>query len=301
MEIKVCDWYGKALNLPEYFLSDTVGTNGGGILCTGASETHLVCLIAARARTINRLRGSRKHIHESVFLPKLVAYTSVEAHSSVEKAALIGLTRLRILETDEHDVFRGETLKTAMEKDIADGLTPFFVVATVGTTSQCAFDNLVEIGQVCRQYDSVWFHVDGAYAGSSFILPEMAPFKLGLELADSFNVNPNKLFCTVFDASVMWVKNKDELKASLTVNPLYLHYEKEDKAVDLRNFGITLSRRFRSLKLYSVFRTYGIEGLQKYIRNHKTLAKHFEQLVIADPRFEVMNDVHLGLVCFRLR
>lgn len=291
------DWYAKALDLPDGFLSTS--SKGGGAMQGSASDCALVCLMTARDRAIRELKRDQEDVHESVFLPQLVAYSSKEAHSSVEKAAKMALIKLRILDTDPHGSFRGDTLRTAVQKDIQEGLTPFFVVGTLGTTGACSFDNLTELGQVCREHPTIWFHVDGAYAGNSFILPEMRHLKKGLEYADSFNTNPNKLLLVNFDASAMWVKDVLALKMALTVNPLYLQHE-HDSSIDYRHYGIPLSRRFRALKLWFVFRTYGILGLQNYIRNHIALAKRFESLVEADDRFEVCNDVYLGLVCFRL-
>lgn len=294
------DWYAKALGLPKAFITDVPGSRGGGALQGSASECTLVCMITARSRAINKLRGMTSEIHESVFLPQLIAYASKEAHSSVEKAAKMALVKLRIIEADERGRMRVDLLRQAIQNDANAGLTPFFVVATVGTTGACAFDNLVEIGKVCKEVPSIWFHVDGAYAGNSFMLPEMRKFADGLEYADSFNTNPNKLLLTNFDASAMWVKDVMSLKTALNVNPLYLQHE-HAKAIDYRHYGIPLSRRFRALKLWFVFRSYGITGLQAYIRNHMALAKKFEMLVRKDDRFEVRNDVYLGLVCFRMR
>lgn len=127
----------------------------------------------------------------------------------------------------------------------------------------------------------------------------MRRLKNGLEFADSFNTNPNKLLLTNFDASAMWVKDVMLLTTALNVDPLYLQHD--HNAIDFRHYGIALSRRFRALKLWFVFRSYGILGLQKYIRNHIKLAKLFENMVKQDKRFEVRNEVHLGLVCFRLK
>lgn len=292
------DWLAKALDLPTGFLS---GGKGGGVMQGSASDCALVCLMTARDRAIRELKKGREDedIHESVFLPQLVAYTSEMAHSSIEKAAKMALIKLRILETDQHGRFRGATLRAAVEKDLEDGLTPFFVSATLGTTAAGAFDKIDELGAVCREVPTIWLHVDGAYAGSSFMLPEMRHLKEGLEYADSFNTNTNKHMLVNFDAACMWVKDVMALKMAFTVNPLYLQHD-HTNGVDFRHYGIPLSRRFRSLKLWYVLRTYGIEGLQKYMRNHIRLAKRFEQLVIRDDRFEVCNDVYLGLVCFRL-
>ena len=109
-----------------------------------------------------------------------MAYCSKEAHSCVEKAAMIGFVKLRILEPDENCSLRGETLRQAMEDDIKDGLWPFFVSTTLGTTGCCAFDNLEEIGPVCAQF-GVWLHVDGAYGGNAFICPEYQYLMKGIE------------------------------------------------------------------------------------------------------------------------
>lgn len=292
------DWYAKAMELPDSFYSSSA--NGGGVIQGSASDCALVCLMTARDRAIRELKKGCGDIHDSVFLPQLVAYSSAMAHSSIEKAAKMALIKLRILEPDSRGRLRGETLRAAVEEDIETGLTPFFVVGTVGTTASCAFDKIFEIGQVCQEFPSIWLHVDGAYGGSSFILPEMKRFKKGLEYADSFITNPNKFMLTNFDCSCMWVKDVNALKMALTVNPLYLQQD-QNNGINYRHYGIPLSRRFRALKLWMVFRTYGIEGLQKYMRNHHQLAKRLENLIKSDERFEVCNDVYLGLVNFRLK
>ena len=132
-----------------------------------------------------------KYTEKSEINGRLVCYTSNQAQSSVEKAALVALVRLRAIEPDENLVMRGEALKEAIEQDIRDGLIPFFVCATLGTTGACAFDNLEEIGLVCKEY-GVWMHVDAAYAGSAFLCPEFRHFLNGIEHATSFGFNPSK-------------------------------------------------------------------------------------------------------------
>lgn len=303
METIMLDWYAKALDLPEIFLSKNSIPNsvGGGAMQSSASDAIFVCMMAARARAIKKLKGDNHEIHDSVYLPQLVCYASAEAHSSIEKAAKMNYVKLRVIEPDSHDSMRGDALEKAVERDVSRGLTPFLVVATVGTTSQASFDNLTEIGLVCKKYPTMWMHVDGAYGGNAFILPEMRKFKIGMEYADSFNTNPNKLLMTAFDASCMWVKNIMMLTAAFAVDPLYLQHQHENTTVDLRHYGTPLSRRFRSLKLWFMFRMYGLIGLQRYVRNVIAIGKHMEQLVKADDRFDIRNDVFVGLICFRLQ
>ena len=178
-----------------------------------------------------------------------------------------------------------------MEEDEANGLIPFFVSTTLGTTSCCSFDNLKEIGPVCQRFPTVWLHVDGAYAGNAFICPELKPLMQGIEYANSFNTNPNKWLLVNFDCSCLWVRDRYVLTSALIVDPLYLQHGFMDAAIDYRHWGVPLSRRFRSLKLWFVMRTFGISGLQAYIRHHCQLAKKFEALVLKDNRFQVCNEV----------
>ncbi|XP_063232615.1 tyrosine decarboxylase-like [Bacillus rossius redtenbacheri] len=301
LETIVLDWLGKAIGLPNEFLAFPEGSRGGGVIQTSASECVLVCMLAARAQAVKRLKQLHPFVEEGVLLSKLMAYCSKEAHSCVEKAAMICFVKLRILEPDQQCSLRGDALLQAMEEDEAMGQIPFFVSTTLGTTSCCSFDNLREVGPVCHRFPGVWLHVDGAYAGNAFICPELKPLMAGIEHADSFNANCNKWLLVNFDCSCMWVRDRLRLTSALVVDPLYLQHGYSSTAIDYRHWGVPLSRRFRSLKLWFVLRSYGISGLQKYIRHHISLAKRFERAVLADRRFQLCNEVKLGLVCFRLR
>ncbi|XP_034478533.1 tyrosine decarboxylase [Drosophila innubila] len=301
LETIVLDWLGKAIGLPDHFLGLKEGSTGGGVIQTCASECVLVTMLAARAQALKRLKAQHPFVEEGHLLSKLMAYCSKEAHSCVEKAAMICFVKLRILEPDENASLRGQTVGEAMEEDELQGLVPFFVSTTLGTTGSCAFDNLSEIGSELKKFPCVWLHVDAAYAGNSFICPELKPLLKGIEYADSFNTNPNKWLLTNFDCSTLWVRDRIRLTSALVVDPLYLKHGYSDSAIDYRHWGVPLSRRFRSLKLWFVLRSYGISGLQHYIRHHIKLAKRFEELVLKDNRFEICNQVKLGLVCFRLK
>ncbi|XP_017494245.1 PREDICTED: tyrosine decarboxylase-like [Rhagoletis zephyria] len=302
LEIIMLDWVGQMIGLPEQFLCFAdPNSKGGGVIQGSASDCVLVCLLAARCAALKELKKAEPGADDAALMSKLVGYCSKEAHSCAEKAAMIALVKLRILDTDENFSLRGEPLKRAMEEDKANGLVPFFVSATLGTTSCCSFDALHEIGPICEAEGGVWLHVDAAYAGNAFICPEFRYLMRGIEYASSFNENPNKWALVNFDCSLLWVKDRFKLTQALVVDPLYLQHSYSERAIDYRHWGIPLSRRFRSLKLWFVIRNYGIEGLQKYIREHVRLAKRFEKLIRQDDRFEVMNQVKLGLVCFRLK
>ena len=306
LELIMLDWMGKMIGLPDEFLCLASGSSkgdeskGGGVIQGSASECVLVNLLAARHWCLERLRRKYPGQPDGLLLAKLIGYCSKEAHSCVEKAAMIGLIRMRALDTDERHSLRGATLARAIQQDRQAGLEPFIVCATLGTTSCVSFDNLLELGQVCRAEGELWLHVDAAYAGSALICPEFKHLMAGIELATSFNMNPNKWLLINFDCSLMWVKDRFKLTRAFVVDPLYLQHSYSDQAIDYRHWGVPLSRRFRALKLWFVIRNYGVEGLQAYIRNHCRLAKLFERLIRQDARFMVTNEVVLGLVCFRL-
>ncbi|CAG7822181.1 unnamed protein product [Allacma fusca] len=300
LEIVVLDWLGQMMGLPEDFLFLSPNSRGGGVIQTSASECILVSILAARFHIIKRLREEYPGEEDEALLAKLIAYSSKEAHSCMEKGCMIAFVKVRGLEADDDFSLRGDTLLEAIQEDIKKGFVPFFVSCTVGTTSCASADNIKEIGPICEEY-GIWLHVDSAYAGSAMICQEFRHLFEGIEYASSVNTNGNKWLLTNFDCACYWVKDRFKLNEALTVDPLYLKHSNDQKSIDYRHWGIPLSRRFRSLKLWFVIRMYGVEGLRKYIREHCRLAKVFEKLVRQDPRFEVVNKVMMGLVCFRLR
>ncbi|XP_073813371.1 histidine decarboxylase isoform X1 [Musca autumnalis] len=300
LEIIVMNWLGKMIGLPDEFLNLNSSSRGGGVVQTTASEATLVCLLAGRTRAIQRFHEKCPGYQDAEINARLVAYCSDQAHSSVEKAALIGLVRMRYIEADQNLSMQGQPLRDAIEDDIRQGLVPFWVCATLGTTGACSFDNLEDIGVVCREYN-LWLHVDAAYAGSAFICPEFRTWLKGIEWADSIAFNPSKWMMIHFDATALWVKDSAAVHRTFNVEPLYLQHENSGVAVDFMHWQIPLSRRFRSLKIWFVLRSYGIKGLQRHIREGVRLAQKFEALVAADHRFEIPAKRHLGLVVFRIK
>ncbi|XP_068621960.1 aromatic-L-amino-acid decarboxylase [Battus philenor] len=300
LETIAMNWLGKVIGLPESFLNEKNDSPGGGVIQTTASEATLVSLLAARTRALMELSKLNPDLQSSELLGHLICYCSDQAHSSVEKAGLIGLVRMRYIESDENQSMRGDKLEEAIQNDKSKGLVPFWVCATLGTTGSVAFDNLREVGQVCEKH-SAWLHVDAAYAGSAFVCPEYRHWLDGIELADSFAFNPSKWLMVNFDCTAMWVKDSTALHKTFNVNPIYLRHENSGKAIDYMHWQIPLSRRFRALKLWFVLRNYGVIGLQKHIRESVRLAQKFEALVLADQRFEIPQARNLGMVAFRLK
>ncbi|XP_033228309.1 3,4-dihydroxyphenylacetaldehyde synthase 2-like [Belonocnema kinseyi] len=299
LEVVTMNWLGKLLDLPKEFLNCSEGP-GGGVIQTSASETIFVVLLAARERTVRRLKNIYPDLDEALIRTKLVAYTSDQSNSSVEKSGLLGAMPMRLLPTDEKCCLRGETLLKAIEKDREAGLIPCYVVATLGTTGTCAFDNLDEIGPICNE-NKVWLHIDAAYAGAAFVCPEFRYLMSGVQYADSFDFNPHKWLLVNFDCSALWIKDANWLTDTFNVDRIYLAHDNQGSAPDYRHWQIQLSRRFRSMKLWFVLRLYGVEGLQKYIRYSVKLARLFEELVRSDDRFEVVTEAVMAICCFRMK
>ncbi|ELU18925.1 hypothetical protein CAPTEDRAFT_180248 [Capitella teleta] len=300
LETIVMDWLGKMLGLPAEFLHSNTATMGGGVIQTTASDSTFVSLLAARSEAIKLYRLSNPDLHDAEINARLVGYCSDQAHSSVEKAGLIGLVKLRLLPTDEDLSLRGDTLRNAINEDRENGLVPFYLCATLGTTGSCAFDNLKELGVICEE-EELWMHIDAAYAGTSFICPEFRHHLEGAEYGSSFAFNPSKWMMVHFDCTAMWVKNSRALHRTFNVQPLYLKHENTGAAIDYMHWQVPLSKRFRALKLWFVLRSFGVSGLQKHVRRGVQMAKYFENLVNLDERFEIPATRHLGMVVFRLK
>jgi aromatic-L-amino-acid decarboxylase len=295
LETHVLDWLVPMLGLPEKFLSHS---SGGGVIQDTASSATLCALLAARERATGYSTNKRGCDGT------LVGYTSSQAHSSLEKSAMIsgiGVEKLRLIDVDEHYAMRPELLVKQILQDRQAGLVPFFVCATVGTTSSNAVDPLAEIGAICQK-NNLWFHVDAAMSGTAALCPEFRHLQHGIELADSYCFNPHKWMFTIFDCDCFYVADRKALINALSILPEYLRNQATESGAvfDYRDWQIPLGRRFRSLKLWFVIRHYGIEGLQYYVRQHVELAHKFLSWVQEDSRFEVMAPAPLNLVCFRL-
>jgi aromatic-L-amino-acid/L-tryptophan decarboxylase len=296
VETHVLDWLVGMLGLPEEFLSTSTG---GGVIQDTASSASLCALLAARERATN-FASNRRGCDG-----RLVAYTSTQAHSSIEKdvqIAGIGRGNLRLIEVDEKFAMSAGALARRIAEDRQAGLTPCFVCATVGTTSSNAMDPVPEIGKLCRE-NKIWLHVDAAMSGTAALCPEFRHIQNGVELADSYAFNPHKWMFTNFDCDCFWVADRAELIQTLSVLPEYLKNQatQSGAVIDYRDWQIPLGRRFRALKLWFVIRHYGIEGLQFHVRQHIALAQQFAEWVKHDDRFEVAAPVPLNLVCFRLK
>jgi aromatic-L-amino-acid decarboxylase len=298
LETHVLDWLAQLLDLPDRFRSSSAG---GGVIQHTASDSALVALIAA----LHRVSGGATE-HEGVTAGRFTVYTSAQTHSSLEKACRIaglGSDALRKIDIDPATLaVRPTLLREAIEKDVRDGMTPALVVASVGTTGTGAVDPVRELGEIAGEYGA-WLHVDAAWAGVAAVAPEFRWLNDGLELADSYCTNPHKWMLTNFDCDAFWVADRGPLIGALSILPEYLRNTATESGavIDYRDWHVPLGRRFRALKLWSVIRWYGAEGLRTHVRGHVGIAQEFAAWVAADERFELVAPHQLSLVTFRLR
>lgn len=287
LEERVTDWLRRWLHLPDAFQ---------GIITDTASISSFLAMAAAREALDRNIRIEGVSGRE---LPRLCAYTSEQAHSSITKAGLalgIGQENIRLIDVDEDFRLRTDSLARAVEADIEAGHLPFFVAATIGTTSTTSVDPIPQIAQICKRH-RLWLHVDAAYAGVVTLLDEHAGLLKGCEQADSIVTNPHKWLLTNVDCSVFWLKQPQLLKQAFSVVPEYL--QSDGDINNYMDWGVQLGRRFRALKLWFVLRFYGRSGLSHHIREHIRLAQLLSDWIDAAPHFERLAPAPFSTVCFR--
>ncbi|XP_008793633.1 tryptophan decarboxylase 1-like [Phoenix dactylifera] len=302
LESLVLDWLAHLLRLPSCFLSSSASaaTRGGGVLHNTTSEAMLCTLVAARDAALRRSGGF------AAAISRLVAYGSDQTHSTFFKACRIAgfdPANVRSVPTRSESDFSLEParLRAAMAADAAAGLVPAYVCATVGTTSSTAVDPVGPISEVAAEFGA-WVHVDAAYAGSACVCPEFRQYLDGVERANSVSFSPHKWLLTCLDCTCLWVRDTRLLTGPLGTDPEYLKNgpSESGSVVDLKDLQVGVGRRFRSLKLWMVIRTYGVANLQAHIRSDVEMARRFEGMVRSDRRFEVVVPRRFALVCFRL-
>ncbi len=289
LETVVIDWLRQWMKLPREF---------GGVVFDTASIGLMHALALAREEVVPGAR--RKGITSA---PVLRIYTSDQAHSSVEKAAIaigVGEDNVVRVATDEDFRMRPDALREAIARDVAGRLQPVAVVATCGTTSTASVDPVDAIAEVCREH-KIWLHVDAAYGGGLALLPEENWITQGWSGADSFVLNPHKMLFVPFDFSVLFVRDIERLRRLFTLVPEYLRGDTEEAERNYMDYGVPLGRRFRALKAWMVFRTFGRRGIAARIREHLRMAKLFGEWVSASSEFELSAPITMGVVCFRAK
>ena len=283
LETIVLDWLARILHLPDCFLSEG---KGGGVIQGSASEAIVTVMVAARERYLSQacegLEGKEREEKLNSTRGRLISLGSEQSHSSTAKAALIAGVRYKSISTRIEDnlALTGEVVRTALDECAREGLEPFYLTTTLGTTATCAIDRFEEIADILRNSHMstrIWVHVDAAYAGASLVLDDYAHLAEHFAAFDSFDMNMHKWLLTNFDASLLYVRTRAHLISALSITRSYLSNPFSDSGLvtDYRDWQIPLGRRFRALKIWFVLRTYGVNGLKAHVRKHIVMGEQF--------------------------
>ncbi len=279
LELVVLGWLRDALGLAPA---------AEGILLSGGSIANTTGLLVARAEA-----GSG------------VLYLSDQTHSSIRRGALVTgwpAADVRVLATDASQRLAPAVLAAAVAEDVAAGRRPACVVATVGTTNTGAVDDLPGLASVARER-GLWLHVDGAYGGPAALPPDAGV--AGLDLADSFVLDPHKWLFQPYDVACLWVARPGALHRTFAMHPEYLTDAQRGPGVgvvaadevDLHNRGLELTRHARAAKLWLTLRTYGLDAVAAAVARGVRLAEMAEALA-RERGWEVVTPASLGIVTF---
>jgi aromatic-L-amino-acid decarboxylase len=293
LEERVVGWLRRMLGLPGEF---------DGMFTDTASVSTLLATVAAR-HAVPGLDSRDSGLAGRPELRRLRIYASAEAHISVDKAAIVtgvGREGVRRIPVDARYRMRPDALEQAIVEDRGNGWQPFLVVGTLGTTSSTSIDPAADLAAICER-ESLWLHLDAAYGGAAAIVPELRPLFSGWERADSIVFNPHKWLFTPFDASLLLFRRPDVFRSAFSLVPEYLMDSSVEGAHNYSEYGIQLGRRFRALKLWTLIRYFGTEGLAARIRGHCKMALELASWVDDHEDWERLAPVPLSTICFRFR
>ena len=309
LEMVVMNWMAKLIDLPldfQFFGKQNTdpGSGGGGMIQASTTESLFTVTVAAKRIMLDHLMGP--DVSEGVVTERLVAYCSAQAHPGMERVAEVCGIKLKRLWTDSKGIMHANAIKTIIEGDKQKGFFPFLVVVTMGTIGTVSIDQIDKIVPFCKSLTpQMWVHVESGYVGSAFICREYQPLLLGIDHVDSFSLSAHKWLPVHMDCACLWVKKVNHLtftfgcedpNGPLTIPPI----PRNDMA-DYRQWSLPITRRFRAMKLWMVFKLYGSRGLQQKIRTDVRRAKELELLIAEDHRFETMGDTLFGIVPFRCK
>jgi aromatic-L-amino-acid/L-tryptophan decarboxylase len=289
LEILVVDWIRQWMGLPQEF---------GGVVYDTASVGVMHALAVAREEAAP---STRKRGLVGAGAPVFRIYASEQAHSSAEKAAIalgFGEENVQRVPTDAQFCMDPSALREIITRDIRDNFKPLAVIATVGTTSTASVDPVPAIAKICRD-NKMWLHIDGAYGAGFAILPENKSLTGGWSEADSVVVNPHKSLFVPLDFSVLYVRGLERLRRVFTLVPEYLQGDTVEAQKNYMDYGIQLGRRFRALKAWVIFRSFGRDGMAARLREFVRLANVLAEWIRSDDRFELAAPISMGVVCFR--
>jgi aromatic-L-amino-acid decarboxylase len=282
LEIVTMNWLLKLFKFPA--------KKGGGLFTSGGSMANLTALATAR----------RQRLGDD--FSKGVIYLSDQAHSSNIKAIrVLGFKKeqVRIIPTDIEFKMALNKLKNAIAKDRLEGLQPFCIIASAGTTNTGTVDPLNEISKICKT-EKLWFHIDGAYGGAAILSKKGSQLLKGIEKADSLTIDPHKWLYQPYEMGCLLVKNHKWLSQTFSEKPEYLRdVEGNTSEINFYDHGIQLTRRFRALKFYMSMKTFGLDAFKKAVTYNIDLADRVENVLRKSSKWEVISPATLAVINFR--
>lgn len=282
IEEKLCAWMASYAGYPKETCS--------GVFMSGGSLSTMSAFIVARENKLDEFD-----------IPKGVAYLSDQAHSSVRKALrMLGFRKdqIVILPTDDEFKMNTKLLEEAIINDKKAGKIPFLVVGTLGTTNTGTIDPLSEIGDIAQKYN-LWFHVDGAYGGSSLISPIYRNFSNGIEKSDSLTWDTHKWLMQTYSCSTLLIKNKQALVDAFIEHPEYLEDISSSEHVDGWDKSPEMSRPHRAIKLWFTVQAIGTNLLEEMIEYSFFNAVMVQKELEAKENWEIISKPSCGTINFR--
>lgn len=292
VEAQVIDWCKELLGFPA---------EASGILVSGGSMANLLALAVARSARAGfdvRTEGLRDAP------TPLALYGSAEMHSSIQRAVEVlglGSRSLRVIPVLEDDTIDVVALRATITRDLAAGVCPLCIIATAGTTNTGAIDPLDEMADLAAEHN-IWLHVDGAFGALAALSPELKPLVAGIERADSLAFDLHKWGYQPFEVGCTLVRDRKLHLDTFTLTPEYLKHGERGTAGGQfwpSDYGIELTRGFRSLKVWMMFKVHGAEKLGRLVRQNVEQARYLAELVEQSAHLELVASVPLNVVCFR--
>lgn len=294
VERQVISWACEMLGYDE---------KASGLLTSGCSMANLTGLAVARQV---KTGGNMRKDGLLTLNKQLIIYGSDQLHSSIQKAVEVlglGSDSLRIISTNPEYEMNIDELRKSIESDVKAGLFPLAIVGNAGTVNTAAMDDFEAIAILCQEYD-LWFHIDGAFGALARILPEYDKKMKGFELADSIGFDMHKWLYIPYEIGCILVKNERAHRETFSLRPDYLSQEERGLASFKKwptEYGVELSRGFRSLKAWMLIKEHGLDKYRKVLKKNVEQARYLAHLIEESPNLELMAAVSLNIVCFRYR
>ena len=289
---QVIEWCKEMLGFPK---------TGSGMLVSGGSIANITSLIVARNSFGQKaVRTEGVHAEEK----QMVMYASTETHSCLQKAAEVigigskGVRKVRVMDDYRMDITHLEQL---IAEDKAAGYAPFCIVGNAGTVNTGAIDPLNDILKICKR-ENLWFHIDGAFGALAKLVPEYQSQLKALEEADSVAFDLHKWLYLPYEVGCFLIKDPVLHRAAFGIEAPYL--VKHERGIasgpdPISNYGMELSRGFKALKVWMVFREHGIDKFARLIKQNIAQCFYLEHLIKNTPELELLTPVLMNVVCFR--